>query len=276
MRGFLIFGVVLLIISPAKVPEICSNIVRNLNLDCVRTVPQNSSISEDLSALVCGITLSESKKKQNLTQVSLIHVFVVSGSHLVFVEQMISVLLWFGPQRLRFLFHGITLLLFTLATGAQAPTIRAFLAWLFRILIRNRRLGWNAVEQVGVLSFLLLCSYPLWLNSISFLLSSLAALGMAQNYFKTPAKKAVTLYLLMCPPLYFLATPHPISILCNLFLLPVVGVILFPLALFTVFFSWLLPVSEFFFEKFHSCLDYISDHLPSSATTTQSPPWLWV
>lgn len=277
MRAFLILGVLFATFCPHALPQSCLNFIRHLNLECVRVMPKNSTITHDLAALVCGRALPESPTKENLTRTSMIHIFVVSGSHLILIEQVVSLLIFFLPVAVQQSTHGLVLFAFTLITGASAPTVRAFISWGFRIFVSRRRLNWSAIEQVTLLSFLLLTIYPIWFSSFSFILSSLAALGMAQNKWAAPGPKAIVLYVLLFPPLYFISAPHPLSILCNLLLVPVVGLVLFPLALLTCVLPFLTSTTEYFFAVFHGVLSFVTKHLPmKNDVVVDLPLWIWI
>lgn len=124
---------------------------------------------------------------------------------------------------------------------------------------------------------MLLSLWPPWFSSYSFLLSSLAALGMAQKRFTGIFVQPLILYLLLLLPLSLLTGPHPLSIVCNLFLLPVIGIVLFPLAILSLISDLALSITEFFLEKLHALLAFVGGHtLPSETTSFEMSPWLWL
>src|SRR5438045_3594534 len=57
---------------------------------CLAQVPQDSIYPDVYAALVCGENLTNEKIKRDFIETSLIHVIVVSGTHLLFLMQIFS------------------------------------------------------------------------------------------------------------------------------------------------------------------------------------------
>src|SRR5262245_6137827 len=76
------------------------------------------------AALVCGVSLPSGHEKQIFVDTGLIHLMVVSGSHLVFIERLTG----FLPNSIRLVLGGA----YAFLTGFQAPVMRA---WMRRIFL---------------------------------------------------------------------------------------------------------------------------------------------
>lgn len=205
-------------------------------------------------SLVCGVELPPSEARQLFIDTGLIHVMVVSGSHLVFLEMFLGFL---SPLvRLSFL-GGYSFLV-----GFQAPVIRAFLRRAIGpMLVKQKGLTSLQIEAATVLLALLI--YPPWILSRSFLMSWMCGLAMcAPRLWRTHPNLdlAVKCYLFLLP----FCAGSPLSILWNALLAPFVGILLFPASLLVVVVPPLHGLTDLLWTAFIALLKL----------GPQAPPWL--
>jgi hypothetical protein len=196
-------------------------------------------------ALICGTNLPPGHEKQIFVDTGLIHLMVVSGSHLVFLEMLLA----FLPSGvLKILLGGYCYL-----TGFQAPVVRAFL----RRVIGPSLRAWSGmtslqIEAAAVL--LALALYPEWLGSRSFLMSWMCGLALAAPKIFPRAPHfdlALKAYVFLLP----FCWASPVSVAWNTLLAPFVGFILFPVCILAIFIPPLVAVSDWMWWAFLKILD---------------------
>lgn len=213
--------------------------VKPVNELCLRLSP-DSSYRSWYQAIVCGQNLPPSTEKLWFQQTGLIHVIVVSGSHLVFLEDILLLL------KLPAIVRWILLLLFSLASNLQPPIARAVIQRVWMEVLRRRQspLPTLHVQLLAGLSTLAL--FPGWWTSLSFFMSWICVLALSLPLpSKNPLAQSALIYLLMIPAVSQVQTPHPSSILFNFVMGPVLGIALFPLSLLGFFHPLLASVSDF-------------------------------
>lgn len=194
------------------------------------------------AALICGIDLPPSQVRQALLDTGLIHIMVVSGSHLVFLEFLL------GPIPLLNRMITPILVSYCFLVGLQPPVIRALLR---RLLNRplKKTYGITSLQLEAATIALALALYPPWITSRSFLMSWMCGLALSSPRlgWRWPALEAtIKTYLFLLP----FCWTSPISILWNTILAPIVGAALFPARLFTYFFQFLAPATDWLWSGF--------------------------
>lgn len=201
-----------------------------IHQQCLDAVPFAKGSEELLwKALVCGAPIHDSYWSTTLKSSGLLHIFVVSGSHFLVLLALMG---FFKVPRL---FQIVTLILFNFMTDFSAPGTRALISVLIssHLRIHNH-------QKILCISLFTLGLNPDWIQSYSFWLSWLASLIMVlapQDRFRISQNLLFfSVWQLMNVPLSFL------SLVMNLLLAPLIGWILFPLALL----SLAPPLTSFF------------------------------
>lgn len=226
-------------------------------------------------ALVCGTNLPPSHFQENLRQTGLLHIVVVSGSHLLWLEALLRRLL--GRSRAADLGIFAALLIFVGSAQCQPPVVRAALSLLTAAIAKTLCLGWTSV-QIALLSGLMsLALFPFWLDSVSLLLSWTAALALASCRRGTgPWRSQVRVYLCLFVCLLPLAPPHPTSIFFNVIAGPLLGAVLFPASLATCFIPPLIRLLDPFCSWLENGLAILAAGLPpASDGIPVGKSWLW-
>lgn len=228
---------------------------------CAQQIPP-SDFSALTSALVCATTIKAGRTKQLFVDTGLIHLLIVSGAHLFFVERAIF---WL-PARARLwiiLFYGWL-------TGFGAPVIRALMR---RILNRPLRLwGWTTLQSEAAVTTLLLLLHPPWLISRSFLMSWLCALALRAppRWRRWPSlQAAIKCYLVLWP---FIA-PSPLVILWNALVSPAIGAVLFPACWLSTIVPGFTAVTDLLWQNLIWLLA-LGPKAPPAAVFI-STNWLW-
>lgn len=227
---------------------------QKLHKTCVDFFISTSAEPENIQSVLCGSSISDSQLTSNLSKTSLLHLFIVSGSHLVILDNLLTrVKFPFAIRHLLLLFYG-------LITKLEAPILRALCSLWFQQFSRKIKLNFSADLKVlcaGLLTLSL--NLNLW-DSRSLQLSWLAALGLsmssliAKNIFHKVLIAQISIYIFLIPALYGFGNLHPLSIFFNLILGSLLGVALIPSALIAVF----IPSAHFVFKALLDLIHWTS------------------
>jgi ComEC/Rec2-related protein len=262
MALILVASLVSLMLHTFEVPHLLANWSEHLQQICLSNRP-NSIYRFWYAGIVCGTSVRHEPAYPQVTAMGLIHLIVVSGSHLVFIETLSRP---FTECSGRFkkkaeIVIGIGLGFYVVATGLQSPALRSWFFWLFRLGNRQLKLHWTNVWATFF-------SIPLTLiwtqTSISLALSWCAALALHVPLDKESLlRRSTIVYLATAPILCFFAPPAPVTILFNASIGPLLGFILFPASLL----SYLIPPLVEITDKMWSLLFLIANEAAPPITT---------
>lgn len=246
---------------------------------CVHFLPKNSQEQQSLASLLCGEKITDTELQKYLQRTSLIHIFVISGSHLILLDELLGILRI--PLFVRFIFLGF----YSLAVGWQAPAVRALIALGTRHSFKYFRLHLPPDLMVLVAGLVTLILFPPWWDSLSLLMSWCAALALCwgsllrvKSTLPRLLLSQVGIFVFMSAPLWGLGSLHPLSLIYNLLLAPVVSYVLLPLS----FLVTLLPSGVFIFDGvmdfFRQSLEVLSEPIVLHKTRPPSVAqlWLWI
>gem|GEM_PF-1740574 len=238
MQWLIAFHILLLIFQPFDLSTLVMPWVKPVHQLCLNFAPA-SDYRVWYHAIVCGENLSPSMEKNWFQQTGLIHVIVVSGSHLVFLEDILRFLKL--PNWLRW----SVLLFFSLASNLQPPITRALIQRVWNAFFQRQQIVMRSLHLQLLAGVTTLALFPSWWTSLSFLMSWLCVLALSLPMpSKHPLWQAALIYLLLIPAMLNIQTPHPAGILFNVMLAPVLGFVLFPMSLIGFFHPWLAAVSD--------------------------------
>lgn len=198
---------------------------------CLDWVSFESRFTPIYKALICGERLAHNSLKVTFVKGGLIHLMVVSGAHLVFLEKMWMQTPFSSSFKKASLYFLLTL--YALGTQFHPPVMRALFSFYLFQISQSQKLFFNPVLLTHLSSCLCLLYNPAWIHSASLQLSWLASL--CQN-FKGLLKKCFWTYVILLPLVSRWQTLHPLTVLINWLLAPLIGGLLFPLS----FMSFLL------------------------------------
>jgi predicted membrane metal-binding protein len=263
-----------------NLPINLSNLSRDFQKICYEMLPSNSNQKETLASLVCGQKVNDQNHLKTLQKTGLIHIFVVSGGHLILLSELSAHLRW--PWSLRFLF----LTFFTLFTGFQVPCVRSLFQFLMSELLIFSKHHLRADQKVFFSGLFILLIFSEHVSSLSLQLSWGAALALAINlqlmrrrsFIAKTLMGSILVYMMMYPLLSPIAGLHPLSIAWNISLGTVMTVVLFPLCGLAVFNNWALWLLE-------TVMPFLWDLLNGAKLMTSAFPaipwkiiygWVWL
>lgn len=209
---------------------------------CLSTVPDLLQHKESAQALICGKNFSSAEQSSLWVSSGLIHLFVVSGTHLNFISLNLN--------RLQVpVFISTTLLfLYCLVCQMNAPVVRSFLFITLTLVLKKNILYWPKDRTLLIASLFCTILNPEWITSLSFLMSWLAALILmiqTQNNSDDSALNGQILFYLgfsFCFSQF--GFPTGAIVLFAVLLAPFLEKILFPLALSLILIPVLCPLFD--------------------------------
>ncbi len=242
---------------------------------CLDQLPRNSLYLKELSALSCAENFTILSQSKLYAASGLIHLFVVSGAHLILLEQILTYLCLKNKKSRPFVF--ILLLLYSFMCNLNAPICRAFISFSLQQFLYSKNIIWPGPFKSLVIGLMVLILNPSWLSSLSLQMSWMAAFAtiIGQDYFKNESifLRQSLFFVLLTPTFVFLQVPSFSSILFNLFLAPVLEFILFPLALLTFLINPLFKM----FDTLIYCLNILLQSLEVNFNLQlHQPPPHWI
>jgi competence protein ComEC len=210
---------------------------------CLAIVGSTSDYSNISEAFLCGAN-GQSSLFDLFKELGLVHLLVVSGAHLVMLAQLLE---FFYREKMTHSRTGVgillaILLLFVFFTGAQPPTVRAFLFILLREIDSYFKWKTPGVALSFYTGLLILCLIPEWIHSFSFYLSWLASLGLqipgrANTWSDRILLYLLSTFLIQILLMIFFTDFNTVAFFTNLLLGPLLAWLLWPLTILTALFK---------------------------------------
>ena len=251
------------------------NITAELTLPLHKACLLLAPVSENAglyTAMICGNRTSINESfKFALSQMALLHLLVVSGFHLAFLESLLRVLLPRSQSPIRRIFIWSVLILFALINQLRAPIARALIALVLRSTNRAFGLQWTRLQIITASGFATFAFCRTNSDRQALLLSWLATLALTgiENNERSRFQALfihTRAYVLILPALLPLSAPSPFSILCNWILAPLLGIVLFPASLLGFLIQPLVPVTDCLWKIARLGLELLSSLTPNGAS----------
>ncbi|MYE07865.1 MAG: hypothetical protein F4X95_03845 [Oligoflexia bacterium] len=207
--------------------------------DAIQEPTENLNIL--YSAFICGERLPDGEIKKTFIALGIIHLTVISGAHLIFLEKIWNLLPVF---RFKNILLALFLLTYSMSAGLSPPILRALFSLLLARINKKLKLFWSPYIRVHISGLLCLLCQNNWFHSLSLQLSWIASLGMS-NHRLSRFKSCVLTFLLILPIVSQWGGVHPLSIILNWLITPLAACVLLPLSLLTVPF----PILRFFTDE---------------------------
>jgi competence protein ComEC len=256
-----------------------SALSRSFQQKCSNSVPPQTENPHVMASLICGEKLTDKTLKENLVKTSLIHIFIISGSHLILLDELLSILKI--PVLLRFLFLSF----YSLLVGWQPPAVRALIALVTRVGFKKMRWHFPSDLLTLIAGLTTLTLFSEWWKSNSLLMSWCASLALCwvpilriKNRIAALLLSQLAIYLFMIIPLWGLGSLHPLNLLYNIFLGPVVSFILLPLAAIAMAIPTVCPLFDGTVSLFAKVIAVMAEPI---TLNPGSPPslgllWCWI
>ena len=249
--GFMLI-VIILCVNPFSLLSFFEPIGQELNHLCLKRVSGDDTWTVLYSAIVCGERLPEGELKKAFIALGIIHLMVISGAHLIFLEKAWGLLPSF---RFKNSLLVLFLLTYSLSAGLKPPVLRALFSLLLARLNKEFKLFWSPYFRVCLSGLLCLLFQGAWFHSLSLQLSWIASMGMSNPYFSRIKSCALT-FLLILPVVSSWSQVHPFSIIINWLIAPLAGSVLLPLSLLIIPFPFIRPFVNVLWEGFIGVLHF--------------------
>lgn len=252
-----------------------SDLTISLHTQCLKFTPE-SLYAEIYAALVCGKNLSSTPFAQDLKNLGIYHIIIVSGSHLVFLSVLIEKALFSLRFKKLKMFSIPILTIYALTTGAQPPVVRALVSLLVEEFQSRKKLFWNKNEVIFISLLICLALFDPWKTSYSLILSYAASVILSLTSKKNTLVKNLWIYILILPFLLPLSAPSPLSFLSNMTLAPFIGTVLFPLSFLTFVVPYFYLIVDPIWKVFLLLCSIIGSELQSLDPVVISLSYLWI
>ncbi len=228
---------------------------------CLDLLPHNSQTQPALQALVCGHNFESLETSKLYLSSGLIHLFVVSGSHLILAEKVLSSLFRIWPVKHSTAMIICCLFLFCFVCELNPPIVRSFLGIVLGLYLTREHRYWPRDYTILITGLLCLSLKPDWTISLGLQMSWLAALAIHINERALSTRPKLlhqfTFYVLFIFSFSCLGFPAMTALLTCFFFSPILEFVLLPLAFLTIPFPFLDAV----FEKLIFTLNYVLAHM---------------
>ncbi len=248
----LILLVIMLCINPLSLLDFLGPLCRFLHQACVdRVWSSGGQWPEVYAALICGESLSQGSLKQTFVSVGVIHLMVISGAHLIFLEKAWSVLPRFPFKNVLL---ALLLIVYALSAGLRPPVLRALFSLLLVYVIRRFKWFLSPYFRVQISGLMCLLCQSRWYDSLSLQLSWLASMGMCRRDIPRLQSCLIT-YLLLLPVVSQWGGSHPLSVIVNWLIAPLASCLLLPLSALSLVFPFFRLSTDFLWTVFISLLN---------------------
>jgi competence protein ComEC len=234
---------------------------------CLNQVPSHATSAAEIKALVCAENFSNLSQQQLYISSGLIHLFVVSGAHLLFIEQFLNKIS--GEKKLPFTLLFSVLFAYGLMCALNPPVSRCLIGFAVNEFLFVRNIRWPAHFRILVVGCLTLLVNPDWISSLSLQMSWVAAftVTLTSELFKERSAffRQSLFFIFLYPMIMWFQPASPGIILSNLFLAPVLEFILLPSAFLAWIFHVFTPFFDFLIQIFVTMLNGLEFNYASGA-----------
>ena len=247
------------------------NIYHLIKIDTIKVISKNKNVyykvkefvykrlnkNKYLNTFIVGDKFYLSSEVKNSYQENGIsHLFAISGMHITLLSNIIIKILSLlkVKENKRYLIASILLLLYLFIVGITPSILRGVL---FFIIFKYNNLYYFYIKPTNLFIVVLCISLlvnPKYIFEVSFQYSYLISFTLiymsefltSKNYFISLLKTSIISSIVSLPiSLYNFYSINTLSIIYNLFFIPLITIIIFPLSLLTFLFPPLEPIYNF-------------------------------
>ena len=245
--------IIILCVNPFSLLSFFKPLGQELNKLCLQRVGAEDTWTVVYSAIVCGERLPEGELKKTFIALGIIHLMVISGAHLIFLEKAWGLL---PPFRFKNSLLALFLITYSLSAGLNPPVLRALFSLMLSRVNHELKLFWSPYLRVCLSGLLCLLCQGAWFHSLSLQLSWIASMGMSNPYFSR-VKSCIITFILILPVVSSWSSVHPFSIIINWLMVPLAGSVLLPFSLLIIPFPFIRPFVNFLWEWFLHGLNFL-------------------
>lgn len=227
-----------------------------------------------LKALTIGIKDDmEETLNSSISNIGISHLFVISGLHVQIIALFFSKIL--GLLHIDEKKQNIILLMilfsYFVLTGYMISVFRVVYGTFLKYVNKAKKLNYSSLDIMSINIITVLLVNPNLFYQYSFLLSYLISISIiiCSDYLKVKNKikdtilngiKISIIATFITLPIVINIKPeiNYMSIIYNIFYIPIVTYIILPLAFITSFLNFLEPLFNFFYLLFYNCTNYLA------------------
>ena len=178
------------------------------------------------------------------------HLLALSGMHLNILLLAINVFFKNIKESIKIIITSIILIIYLFLTGISASLERAVIFYILKNINKYLNLRYSNIQILFICAFIILFLNPFMIYDIGFIYSFIICFGIFYykdfikgNYFIKLLKLSLITFLFSFPISIFINYEINLSsVFINMVFVPLVSVIVYPLALISFIFSFLNPV----------------------------------
>ena len=262
---------------------------------CQAQITEKSDSKILMDSFLCGARVQDIHLRELFLQTGLIHLLVVSGGHFAFLIASLDFFSKglspaYAESKILKLINIILLVAFSLMTGFQAPVVRALMSLSLQTINWKLRWNWDQSKIQLFSGLFILALIPDWIFSLSFYLSWLTSMGLCfvplwldgrmvhkKSWRNQILKWLSTCLLIQCLVGLFFWQFSWMSFLMNLFVAPLLMLLLWPLAIVLVLFPFAYPAVDLIWNFIFRFLNFFLVGRPAPEIDFSQIHWgyLW-
>ena len=262
----LILIIIILCVNPFSLLSVLKPGTQFLHEWCLQKVhTEENQWTVIYSALLCGEKLPDGEIKKTFITLGIIHLMIISGAHLIFLEKIWNLLPKFQFKNT---IMTIFLLIYSMSAGLNPPVLRALFSLLLAKINKDCKLFWSPYLRVHISGLLCLCCQSSWFHSLSLQMSWIASIGMSNHRF-SKLKSCVLTFILIFPIVSQWGSTHPLNIFINWVVTPLASGIFLPLSLLTIPFPFIRPITDKLWEYLMYILNFLKPFIENKGIELQ-------
>lgn len=248
-----------------KVINYKTNIIYKIKNKIIKKVDKYKS-KRYISAFILGDKkYLDDEVKNRYQELGVSHIFAISGMHVSLITGILFFILKKIKDNLKYFIVISFLIIYVFLTGLQASVLRSVSFFIVNYLNKKYSFDLDIKNTFLIAVIILLIIYPNLIIDIGFQYSSIISFSLINfsylikgNYLKTSLTISIIAFLVSLPiTINNNFEINILSIINNLFIVPYISYILYPLSILTFF----IPIFDNLLFIFCNLIEVISSHL---------------
>ena len=204
----------------------------------------------------------------NYQNIGIAHLFALSGMHIGVLSKIILKMLKRVSKKLKYFLLFLILIFYGMLVGFPSSIKRCIVFFILNNLFKMFEFNVKQIYVLLLTIFFLVLVEPFIIFDIGFLYSILTVGGIlyCENFIKSRSKFLMALKLsLICflfslpISLYSFYTINILSVVYNMFYIPLISMVIYPLAILCLFFPFLISFFDFMILVLNKSCDFFND-----------------